>query len=99
MKTYYNLYLMLGMGVVSAFELSAITLVILFHTGENAAAIAAIIGIGVSFQGFLGTLMLRDNHLAMNSRLDQLIEAKGRASRAEGHAEGITEEQDRVIKH
>lgn len=34
---------------------------------------------------------IREVHLSLNSRLDQLVESKSAAARMEGHAAGVTE--------
>ena len=85
----YNLFLVAGVGLISTIELLAITLIVLFREGDNSEYFTLIIGVGLSFQGFIGALLMRDNHSSMNSRLDQMDSATARAERSEGRAEGI----------
>jgi hypothetical protein len=53
----------------------------------RAATIATLLGFLAPVITTLGALMARDVHLSLNSRLDQLVQASGRA----GHAEGVIE--------
>lgn len=55
---------------------------------DNASYIAAIIGVATPIIGVLMALLQRENHLTMNSRLDQLLMVSKATSRAEGVLEG-----------
>lgn len=55
---------------------------------DNASYIAAIVGVATPIIGVLMALLQRENHLTMNSRLDQLLASSTEASRAEGVLEG-----------
>lgn len=55
---------------------------------DNAAYIAAIIGVATPIIGVLMALLQRENHLTMNSRLDQLLMTSQSSARAEGVLEG-----------
>lgn len=41
---------------------------------------------------------IHELHISLNSRLSELLNARGAASRSEGIAEGIQSERDRSIK-
>lgn len=61
--------------------------------GDNTAIIAAIVGFVTPVMLGILALITRENHLAMNSRLDQLLAASNREARAEGIVEGTATER------
>jgi len=52
-----------------------------------AAVPATIVAGGAVFLGILNRQGIKDLHISVNSRMDQLLEQKGLASKAEGKAE------------
>lgn len=54
---------------------------------DNTLYIASVIGVVTPIIGILIALLQRENHLTMNSRLDQLLQV----SKATSHAEGVLE--------
>lgn len=40
---------------------------------------------------------IRELHLIINSRLDQLVKASENAARSEGHASGVSDERNRKL--
>lgn len=60
----------------------------LFRSGDNTAITAAIIGVATPPILSLLALISRENHMAVNSRLDQFVNLTRSSARAEGVLEG-----------
>lgn len=65
-----------------------LSVLILRPMEDNAALIATIVSISAPTMIALIALITRENHLAVNSRLDEMIVAAKQVSRAEGIIEG-----------
>ncbi len=58
---------------------------------EITASVALLVQIATLIGVVIGFFAIREVHVTMNSRLDQLLASEGTRMRAEGRAEGVTE--------
>lgn len=86
---YVAAVLVLALATVAAI----VAILALRPLADNTAIIAAVVGFVTPVMLGLLALISRENHLAMNSRLDQLLSATNELSRAEGNAEGVATER------
>lgn len=82
--TYVGAILILAIMTMAAF----LAILILRPNEDNTALIAAMLGFVAPIMIALIALVQRENHMAMNSRLDQLVSLTNQLSRAEGRVEG-----------
>lgn len=62
----------------------------------SAIILAAIAFLGLAVPGWLAWLQARKNHVMMNSRLTELLDATRKSAKAEGKVEGAAEEKQRA---
>lgn len=79
-----------SMVILAALTMAGVLAIVFLRPSapDNAAYIAAIIGVATPIIGVLMALLQRENHLTMNSRLDQLLSTNKQKSHAEGVLEG-----------
>lgn len=82
-----------AMVVVAALTMMAVLAILFLRptATDNTLYITAVIGVITPIIGILIVLLQRENHLTMNSRLDQLLQVSKATSRAEGVIEGQIE--------
>lgn len=78
--------------VLATITIAAVLAILMLRPNEdNTAIIATLLGFVTPIMIALIALTQRENHLAMNSRLDELVNVTNKLSRAEGKVEGVAE--------
>jgi high-affinity nickel permease len=80
------------------FLLFTVAFLEIFHEGDNTSTITALIGIVAPISGMLIALILKENHVLLNSQLTQLLEATRQTAYHDGQQQERREVRDRQTK-
>lgn len=61
--------------------------------------ISALAAIGAVIMSFRNSLKIKEVHISINSRMDQMLAMQGVASKAEGNAEGLAQGRNENVEH